>query len=116
MAKDKLICIMCPRGCTLFVDQAMKVTGNQCRRGVTYAEQEINNPQRLVTTTVMINSQDYRRLSVATKTAIAKHLIFPLMEVLKEVKVEVPVHVGDVIIPKVLGTDVDIIATKTILK
>lgn len=116
MAKHVLTCIMCPRGCHLNVDENLQVTGNQCLRGVKYAEQEITNPKRLVTTTVIINSKHLRRLSVGTNTPIAKHLIFPLMEVLKTVEVHVPVHVGDVIIKNALGTDVDIIATKTILE
>jgi len=116
MSKHTIICTICPRGCHLEVDENLNVTGNHCPRGIAYARAEITNPRRYIATTVMINSQHIRRLSVATKTPIAKSLIFPLMELLKTIKVEVPVHVGDVIIHHVLDSDVDIVATKTILE
>ena len=31
---NKLICIVCPRGCHLEVDENFNVTGNFCQRGV----------------------------------------------------------------------------------
>ncbi|MGD9813556.1 MAG: DUF1667 domain-containing protein [Bacilli bacterium] len=116
MSKIKLICTSCPRGCHLEVDENLNVTGNHCPRGIAYARDEITNPRRYIATTVMINSTHIRRLSVATKTPISKALIFPLMDLLKTVKVEVPVHVGDTIVHNVLDSGVDIVATKTILE
>ena len=34
----ELICIMCPKGCHLTVDDELNVTGNTCPRGVTYGK------------------------------------------------------------------------------
>ena len=42
----ELICIVCPRGCHLKVDEAngCKVTGNSCPRGEQYGKAELLNP------------------------------------------------------------------------
>ena len=49
-----LVCIVCPRGCRLTVDEAQdyKVTGNGCPRGAEYGRTELQNPTRTRTTTV----------------------------------------------------------------
>ena len=41
--------------------------------------------------------------------------IFEILDEIKPVVVKAPVHIGDVIIPDVAGTGVDIIATKNIV-
>ena len=49
-----LVCIVCPRGCRLAVDeeQDYAVTGNGCPRGAEYGRIELTNPTRVVTSTV----------------------------------------------------------------
>lgn len=112
----QLICINCPRGCHLVVDDDLKVTGNACPRGEKYALEEISHPVRYVATTVAMVDSKERRLSVTTDKPIAKDLIFPLMNLLKTIKVHPPVQVGDELVHQVLGTDCNIVATKTILE
>ena len=48
-----LICIVCPKGCHLKVDEenGYKVTGNGCPRGAAYGEKELVNPTRAVSYT-----------------------------------------------------------------
>ena len=43
-----LICIMCPKGCHLKVDEehGYTVTGNRCPRGAEYGHNELKNPTR----------------------------------------------------------------------
>ena len=56
----KLICINCPRGCHLEVENIngeVSVSGNFCPRGKTYAESEMFNPLRTLTTTLPIVSK-----------------------------------------------------------
>ena len=60
----ELICILCPRGCRLKVDDNLNVTGNFCPRGIIYAKTEITNPTRSLTSTVKIKAKDAVRLSV----------------------------------------------------
>ena len=51
-----LTCIVCPRGCDLFVEiedgKVISVGGNACRRGLSYAESECTHPVRTVTSTM----------------------------------------------------------------
>ena len=110
----ELICITCPRGCHLSVDDNLNVTGNFCPRGVAYAKAELTHPVRMVTSTVEVVSSSEARLPVKTKDPIPKELIFKVMEEINKVSVKAPIKIGDVIIKDILGTGVDIIATKNI--
>ena len=47
----EFICIECPKGCRLKVDDEMNVTGNTCIRGKTYAINELTCPKRVITST-----------------------------------------------------------------
>ena len=110
----ELICITCPRGCHLQVDDDLNVTGNMCPRGAMYAKAELTHPVRMVTSSVTINSKTQSRLPVKTKDPIPRELIFKVMEEITKVVVDAPVKIGDVIIKDVLGCGVDIVATKNI--
>ncbi|HIZ39180.1 MAG TPA: DUF1667 domain-containing protein, partial [Candidatus Anaerobutyricum stercoris] len=48
------------------------------------------------------------------KEVIPKAKIFDILEEIKPVIVKAPVKIGDVIIPNVAGTGVDVVATKNI--
>ena len=72
----KFICIVCPKGCHLEVDDQLKVTGNSCKRGETYGISEATNPVRMVTSTVKIKSELITRLPVRTDQPIPKSRIF----------------------------------------
>ena len=110
----ELICITCPRGCHLQVDDNLNVTGNMCPRGALYAKAELTHPTRMVTSSVWVESKIESRLPVKTKEPIPKELIFPVMEEIEKITVKAPIIIGDVIIKDVLGTGVDIVATKNI--
>ena len=110
----ELICITCPRGCHLSVDDNLNVTGNMCPRGAMYAKAELTHPVRMVTSSVTVIAKSASRLPVKTKDPIPKELIFPVMEEISKVCVKAPIHIGDVVIKDVLGSGVDIVATKNI--
>ena len=112
----EFICIVCPRGCHLKVDDDMNVTGNTCPRGKVYALNEITNPTRMITSTVAIESEELRRVPVMTSAPIPKGKIFDVMAEINKVRIKAPVRINDVIIKNVLGFDSDIIATRNILK
>lgn len=109
----KMICIICPRGCHLEVDDNHKVSGNFCKRGETYALSEITNPVRMLTSTVKVVDGVVKQVSVKTKEPIPKDKIFEMMELIKKVEVIAPVKLHDVIIQNALGLT-DIIATRNI--
>ncbi len=43
-------CIVCPKGCRIFVDGDRKFTGAGCRRGNPLCGIEMENPTRMITT------------------------------------------------------------------
>ena len=62
----ELICIVCPKGCHLKIDESLNVTGNGCNRGIEYGINELTNPTRMVTSTVVVVGGELSRCSVAT--------------------------------------------------
>ena len=53
-------------------------------------------------------------VSVKTKEDIPKGKIFDVVKALKDVEIPAPVKIGDVVVPNVAGTGVDIVATKNV--
>jgi CxxC motif-containing protein len=113
--KTKLICITCPKGCTLEVTRE----GNTildvdagCKRGMHYAEEELNDPRRMVATTVRILGSTYPLLPVATGAPFPKPMIQDLLKQLRQIEVSAPVKMGDVVLTDALGTGIDIIASR----
>ena len=115
MEKRGLICIGCPLGCMLTVEmngaEVVSVTGNTCKRGKTYAEKEVTNPTRIVTSTVRVTGGDRPCVSYKTKSDIPKSKIFEIVRALKEVEAAAPIRIGDVLAEDVAGTGVQIVAT-----
>ncbi len=114
----EMICINCPMGCRLTVDDTdksnIRVQGNTCPRGVTYAVNEITSPKRMVTGSVKVDGGTIPMVSVKTREAIPKGLIFDSLELLKTVTLKAPVHIGDVVVADIGGCGVDFIATKNV--
>jgi CxxC motif-containing protein len=110
----KMTCIVCPVGCHLVIDEYMNVSGNKCAKGMNYAQVEMTDPKRMLTTTVKTVSKIYPRLSVKTNHPISKKLIFNALEEINEIIISKDVKIGDVIIDNILDTNVDIVATKSI--
>ena len=119
MEERRLICIGCPMGCPLVVTmdggEVVGVTGNTCKRGEIYGRKEVTNPTRIVTSTVRVSGGSIDMVSVKTKEDIPKGKIFDCVKALKNVEVEAPVHIGDVIMKDVAGTGVDVVATKNVV-
>ena len=111
----ELICIVCPKGCHLKVDENndYSVSGNGCDRGIEYGRNELLNPVRVFTSTVKIGGGLFKRCPVKTSKPIPKDKMFEVAQALNTVVVSSPITVGDVIIKNVAGTDADIVSTKT---
>ena len=108
-----LTCIVCPRGCqlTATVDsgRVIEVTGNACKRGVTYAENECTNPVRTVTTTV--KCEDGGIIAVKTDSTVPKRLVFEVMKDINAIRAKNDTDIGDVVLYNVCGLGVNVIAT-----
>lgn len=110
-----LICITCPKGCHLTVDENndYAVTGNACPRGAEYGKNELLHPVRVVTSTVRIEGALLPRLPVKTDRPLPKEKMFDCMALLDGITAQSPVSVGQVLAANILGTDVNIVAAKT---
>lgn len=120
MEHKELTCIGCPLGCTLLLelgkDNTIKVSGHSCKIGYDYGIKECTNPTRIVTTTVKIRGGAYPVVSVKTEQDIPKKQVFNCIRELKNVIVNAPIHVGDVIVENILNTGINIVATRNILE
>ncbi len=116
MTQREITCTSCPFGCQITVKiddsgEILSITGNTCKRGETYARNEITNPVRMITSTVAVRNSLYPVVSVKTSAPVAKGRIFEYMKVINKVSVEAPVKIGDVIVKDMLGTGIDLVAT-----
>ena len=110
----KIICTLCPMGCHLSVDEkTFAVTGNQCKRGIDFGRSELQNPVRVITSTVKISGAVHRRLPVKTAAAIPKHLIRDAMRLLNDVELAAPVKIGQIIVEDICGTGVPFVASRS---
>lgn len=117
--EQELICIGCPLGCMLTVTrkgEEIIVSGNTCKRGELYAKKEVTNPTRTVTTTVRVEGGTIPVVSVKTNKEVPKEKLISCMKELSCISIQAPVFLGDVIKQNILGTGVDVIATKEVLK
>lgn len=114
--KRDMICIICPRGCSLTADiteSGVKVSGNACPKGEEYAINECTNPVRTVTATVRVSNRYNTMASVKTVTPVAKDKMMDVMAVLRQTQIKAPVKIGDIILTDVCGSD--IVITKDVM-
>lgn len=114
----QLVCIVCPRGCTMTLEgegKDVKVSGNSCKRGAEFAVSEMTEPKRTICTTVKTAFPDVPVLPVRVSKEIPKDRIFDVMAEINKATVKKKVKRGEVIIKDVSGLGADIIATSGVL-
>ena len=117
-------CTTCPSECLLTVEverdadghvaEVRSVTGNNCPRGDKFARQELSCPMRVLTTTVAVSGGDEALHPVRTAEAIPLVLHAQAMTLIRGLVVKAPIHMGDVILPNLLNTNIDLIASMDI--
>lgn len=117
-------CTTCPSECLLTVDvgrdangavaAVRSVTGNSCPRGDKFAHQELTCPMRVLTTTVAASGGDEALLPVRTAEAIPLALHAQAMDLIRGLAVNAPIHMGDVILPNLLDTNINLVASMDI--
>jgi len=119
MEKRKITCISCPLGCEIEAEidgDEIKITGNRCPRGKEYVINEIKDPKRVVTSNVKVTDGEYPLASVKTTGAIPKDKIFLLVEKLREVELQAPVTIGQVVFRNLFDTGFDVVVTRPVEK
>lgn len=115
----QLVCIGCPRGCRLTIDEKdgeYIVTGNTCPRGKEFAISEMTAQKRTICSTVKTVFSDVPVLPVRVSDDIPKEKIFDVMREINAVTLKERIGRGDAVIKNVLGLGVDVIATSDLLK
>ncbi len=115
----EMTCVVCPIGCNLKVTmdgngKFLSVTGNKCLKGAIYAKEEVTEPKRILPTNIKVVGGELPLVSVRTEKPIPKKLLFEAMEVIRTFKVKAPVKRGQILIKNLLGTGVNVIATRTV--
>jgi len=114
MQKD-LVCIVCPVGCRLKVTGTpddLQVEGGICKKGITYAHDEITNPLRMVCTTAKIEGGIHSVIPVRTDKPIPDKYKLEVVKEVNKIVLTSPVKMGDVIIFDLFGTGVNIVAER----
>ena len=120
MTEDRIshyLCIGCPLGCRLEVeedarDTIVEVRGWSCKKGERYGRQEHTDPRRMVTTTVGIEGATLARLPVKTSQPVPKDQVREVCRLLRTLKVAAPVRMGDVVLADIAGSGADVVATR----
>ena len=109
-------CIICPMGCNMEVTLDREkgivesVLDNGCPRGAKYAEKELLNPTRTLTTTIKVLQGNLAVIPVKSKDELPKDKLLQYMEVIRRTSVKAPIKVGDILIKDILGSGIDIVA------
>lgn len=114
----KLICIVCPNGCEITADleeeKIRSLEGAGCPRGQEYVRQEMTDPLRTISSSVLLEGGVLPLASVRLSGLVPKNRIFDVMEEIKKVRMTAPVSVGQTVIADVLGLGSDVIVTKNV--
>jgi CxxC motif-containing protein len=115
----KVICITCPKGCTLDVTREgntiLQVEGSGCKRGAEYVEAETKDPRRMVATTVRVSGSMHPLLPVYTAKPFPKPRIKELLSEIRGIELQAPVKMGDVVLGDALGTGIDVLASRDMI-
>ena len=125
--KIPLTCIICPMGCSMEVEveveagtdgqkKVLSVKDNGCKRGEQYANKELQNPTRTLTTTIKVEGGELPVVPVKTAGEVPKKMLLQCMEVVRRASCRAPVKRGDILLYDILGTGINVIACADVEK
>jgi len=114
--KRRFTCVICPIGCDIDVElldsDEIPMKGNKCKKGTEFVLQELEEPMRILTTTIHIEGAKWAMLPVRTDGPIPKRFLFKVIEELANIELQAPVNISDVIVRNIAGTGANIVATR----
>ena len=120
----KLTCIVCPIGCSLEAEAGaeLTITGNRCKRGIAYAQEELRAPKRVVTATcgiafapdAAIGLNTPRRVPVKSSAPCPKEKINDLLRDIYSLKPGLPIKAGERLIVDWQGLGIDVVVVADI--
>lgn len=114
----ELTCIVCPNSCVLtieVIDGKIIISGNKCKRGETFALNELSDPKRTISSTVKTVFEDCPVVPVKVSSEIPKTEIFNVMKEINKVVLDKRVGRGYKVIENCLNLNIDIVITSNIL-
>jgi len=121
MIEKEFICIVCPNSCPIMVQyedgnspKLISAEGSCCTRGNAWVQQEIENPMRTFSSSVLVDNGDFIEASVRLTKPVPLTKIFDVMEVIKKLRLQAPLSIGDVILSNPAGTMTDVIVTRNV--
>lgn len=118
--KGEFICIVCPQSCIVDAEwnesELLSIDRSKCKLAWDYVWGEIFDPRRMVSTSVPVAGGDMPLVSIKTDKPIPKDKIMEMMKLVARVDTQAPVGIGEIIVSDVLGTGVNLVATRKISK
>jgi len=118
-SEEKIICVGCPMGClvTLTIDnrEVLAMDGNKCKQGEKFVLEEYRNPVRILTATVLTQGSSQPLLPVRTAEPIPKIKMLSGAKALAKIRVKPPIKIGEVVVTRPAGIEVDVVATADLL-
>lgn len=115
MNQKKITCIICPSNCPITIqydgEKILNIEGYQCKKGMTYAQNEFFDPKRTLTSTIRALGYITPVISVKTSEPIKKELLFPCMEEIKKIEVTGPFEIGRVVVENIMNSGADLVLT-----
>ncbi|MCX5686536.1 MAG: DUF1667 domain-containing protein [Candidatus Omnitrophica bacterium] len=90
----------------------IRINGKLCPKGEEYAVSEIENPERILTSSVLTEGLSLKMVPIKTDKPIPKKDLLRAMEEIKSIRLKKAVAAGDIVMKDLLGLGVDLIATR----
>ena len=94
--------------------ETITTAGALCRRGDAYVRQELTNPCRTISSSVLVTGGESDLVSVRLTSPIPLAKIPEAMEMIRCLRIKAPVAAGDVLLPNLLETGSNVIATRSV--
>ena len=109
-------CLRCPRGCEITTtldgtNGIVNVEGNRCKLGAEYVRQEIQNPRRILPTSVRVKNGIRPLVPVWTPQPIPKGMLLELAAASRQIELKAPVHIGDIALENWKNTGIDLVTS-----
>ncbi|MDR1604025.1 MAG: DUF1667 domain-containing protein [Gracilibacteraceae bacterium] len=117
MPEKEIPCLICPTGCRLRLvwaeanPAARQINGAGCARGIEYAEQEMTDPRRTLTSTVKVRGGRLPLVSVRSAAPLPRDLLLPAVALLRDLCLDAPVESGRVLLADILGAGTALVTT-----
>ncbi|MFX1417663.1 MAG: DUF1667 domain-containing protein [Promethearchaeota archaeon] len=94
----------------------MIIEGHSCKRGEEYAREEFVAPKRILTTTIQVENGFLPLIPVRSDKPIPKERLEEALKEIAKMKSKAPIKMGDILVSNVLGLDINIIASRDLIK